>query len=98
MVRFMAAVMVLLLVAGPAWGAAGTRTVTLKVAGLTATGCSSPASVKGTIKSFPGVRAVDVTRDRGEATVEYVPEKTDLGQLITLVEQSCRVKVTPPSP
>ena len=98
MVRFVAAMMAFLLVAGAAWGAAGTKTVTLKVAGLTATGCSSPGSVRGTIKSFPGVRAAEVTRERGEATVEYVPEETDLGQLISLVEQSCRVKVTPPSP
>ena len=98
MVRVVAAIVALLLVAAPASGAAGTKTLTLKVAGLTVTGCSIPASVKGTIKSFPGVRAVDVTRDRGEATVEYVPEETDLGQLIAMVEQSCRVKITPPSP
>jgi copper chaperone CopZ len=94
----MAAIVALLLVAAPASGAAGTKTVTLKVAGLTATGCSSPASVRGTIKRFPGVRAAEVARDRGEATVEYVPEETDLTQLIAMVEQSCRVKVTPPSP
>ena len=98
MIRVLPAIVGLLLAAAPASGAAGTKMVTLKVAGRTSTGCSSPASVKGTIKSFPGVRAVDVTRDRGEATLEYVPEETDLTQLIAMVEQSCRVKITPPSP
>ncbi|MCI0371189.1 MAG: cation transporter [candidate division NC10 bacterium] len=98
MVRFLAAMVALLLVAAPAFGAAGTKTVTLNIAGLTSTGCSSPASVRGTIKIFPGVRAVEVTRERGEATVEYVPEETDLAQLVVSVERSCRVKVTLPSP
>lgn len=97
MIRFLSAMAALLLLAAPTSGAAGTKTVTLKVAGLTATGCSSPGSVRGTIKSFPGVSAAEVTRDRGEVTVEYVAEETDLEQLIALVEQSCRVKVTVPS-
>jgi len=89
----------LLLAAAPASGAAGTKTVTLKVAGLTATGCSSPASVKGTIMRTEGVTQAEVSRERGEAVVEFDPVKVDLAQLMAKVEQYCLVRVTrPPAP
>jgi len=70
--------------------------VTLKVEGMTQTGCSSPPAIRGTMKGFPGVRSAEVSLERGEATVEYEPGQLDLEKLIVTVERMCLVKITRP--
>ncbi len=76
--------------------AAAPERVTLRIEGLTQTGCSSPASVKGTILRTEGVTQAEVSRERGEAIVEVDPAKADLAQLMAKVERYCLVKVTRP--
>jgi copper chaperone CopZ len=71
--------------------------VTVKVEGLTSSGCSSPASVKGTMERIEGVARADVNAERGEAVVEFDPSRVDLAQLVAKVERYCLVKMTPPS-
>lgn len=77
--------------------AAAPERVTLKIEGLTPTGCSSPPAVKGTIESTEGVVRADVSRERGEAVVEFDSAKADLTQLMAKVERYCLVKVTRPA-
>jgi uncharacterized protein (DUF302 family)/copper chaperone CopZ len=69
--------------------------VTLKLEGLTASGCSSPAAVKGTMTSIEGVSAAEVRLERGEAVIEVDRAKVDLAQLAAKVERYCQVKVLP---
>ena len=76
--------------------AAAPERVTLKIEGLTQAGCSSPASVRGTILRTEGVTQVEVSRERGEAVVELDPAKVDVAQLMAKVERYCLVKVTRP--
>jgi len=76
--------------------AAEVTKVTLKVAGITQTGCSSPPAIRGTMRGFPGVRGAEVSLERGEATVEYEPGQLDLEKLISTVERMCLVKITRP--
>ncbi len=78
-------------------GAAPER-VTLKIEGMTASGCSSPASVKATMERTEGVARADVSAERGEAVVELDPARVDLAQLMVTVERYCLVKVTRPAP
>ncbi len=58
--------------------AAEVASLTLKVEGMTPTGCSSPPAIRGTMKSVPGVRSADVRSERGEVTVEYDPGQDPL--------------------
>jgi len=74
--------------------AAAPERVTLKIEGLTASGCSSPAAVKGTIERTQGVTRAEVSRERAEAVVELDPASVDLPELIAKVERYCLVKVT----
>lgn len=76
---------------------AGPERITLKIEGLTPSGCSSPAAVRGTMKNMEGVAAAQVSLERGEAVVEFDPAKLDLAQLAIRVERYCQVKVTRPS-
>jgi len=79
--------------------AAAPDRVTLKIEGLTPTGCSSPAAVRGTMKSTDGVSDAEVSLERGEAVLEFDPAKVDLAQLTGKVERFCQVKITrPPAP
>lgn len=79
--------------------AADVSTVTLKIDGMSPAGCSSPAAVRGTMKSVDGVTQAEVSLERGEAVVEFDPAKVDLTQLVAKVERYCQVKVTrPPAP
>lgn len=77
--------------------AAAPERVTLRIEGLTQAGCSSPPSVKGTIESTEGVTRAEVSRERGEAVVEFDPAKVDVAQLMAKVERYCLVKVTRPA-
>jgi copper chaperone len=70
--------------------------ITLKLEGLTSSGCSSPAAVRGTMKSVEGVSEAEVSLERGEAVVELDPAKVDLAWLATKVERFCQVKVNRP--
>jgi len=94
--RVLVSLLTLLAVVGALGDAAAAERVTLKVEGLTQTGCSSPASVKGTILRTEGVTQAEVSRERGEAIVEFDPAKVDLRQLMAKVERYCLVKVTRP--
>jgi len=67
-------------------GAADVTKLTLKVEGMTPTGCSSPPAIRGTMKGFPGVRGADVSLERGEVTVEFDAGQLDLEKLIATVE------------
>jgi copper chaperone CopZ len=98
--RLLPGVIVLLAVVGAfAGGATALERVTLKIEGLTQTGCSSPASVKGTMLRTEGVTRAEVSRERSEAIVEFDPTKVDLTQLMAKVERFCLVKVSrPPTP
>jgi len=79
--------------------AAAPDRVTLKIEGLTPTGCSSPAAVRGTMKSTDGVSDAEVSLERGEAVLEFDPAKVDLAKLTGKVERFCQVKITrPPAP
>lgn len=40
--------------------------LTLKVEGMTQTGCSGPPAIRGTMKSFQGVRDAVVSLERAE--------------------------------
>lgn len=76
--------------------AADVTKVTLKIEGMTPTGCSSPAAVRATMKSVDGVTQAEVSLERGEAVVEFDPAKVDLIQFAAKVERYCQVKVTRP--
>jgi len=71
--------------------------VTLKVDGMTTTGCSSPLAIQGTTTRLPGVRGASVSLERGEMTVEYERDECDLEKLISTVERMCLVRITRPS-
>jgi len=77
--------------------AAAPERVTLKIEGLTPTGCSSAGAVRGTIERTEGVARADVSLERGEAVVELDPAKVDVNQLMATVERYCLVKVTRPA-
>jgi len=77
--------------------AAARDQVTLKIEGLTATGCSSPAAVQGTILRAEGVTRAEVSAERGEAVVEFDPARVDLTELVASVERFCLVRITRPA-
>jgi copper chaperone CopZ len=76
--------------------AADVSRLTLKVEGMTQTGCSSPPAIRGTTMNFPGVRDANVSLERGEMTVEYEPGQLELEKLIATVERACQVRITRP--
>lgn len=89
-------VLVFVVVLGPVGEVvAASERVTLKLEGLTPSGCSSPAAVRGTMTSIEGVAAAEVSLERGEAVIEVDRAKVDLAQLAAKVERYCSVKVLP---
>jgi len=76
--------------------AADMTKLTLRVEGMTQTGCSSPPAIRGTTMSFPGVRDANVSLERGEMTLEYEAGQLDLEKLLSTVERACQVRITRP--
>ena len=76
--------------------AADVTKLTLKVEGMTPTGCSSPPAIRGTTMNFPGVRDAHVSLELGEMTLEYEADQLDLEKLISRVERACQVRITRP--
>ena len=62
------------------------QSVTMKVKGMTCGGCV--ASVERVLKTLDGVGKVDVSLQRGEATVEYAPERVAESQLRAAIEDA----------
>ncbi|HYC48931.1 MAG TPA: heavy-metal-associated domain-containing protein [Burkholderiales bacterium] len=62
------------------------QTVTMKVKGMTCGGCV--ASVERVLSDLDGVDKVDVSLQRGEATVEYAPERVRESQLREAIEDA----------
>ena len=70
--------------ATPAQPAAGRRTVTLTVKGMTCAGC-----VLGTRKvltRLPGVAKADVSYEKGTAVVTYDPRKVTVEQMVAAIK------------
>ena len=59
---------------------------TIKVSGMTCQGCVR--SVPRVLKALPGVEAVAVSLERGEAEVRYNPSRADLPALRQAVEDA----------
>ena len=62
------------------------QSVTMKVKGMTCGGCV--ASVERVLREVDGVGKVDVSLQRGEATVEYAPERADVAKLREAIEDA----------
>lgn len=77
-------------------GAEAVAKLTLKIEGMTPTGCSSPSAIRGTTMNFPGVRDATVSLELGEITLEYESGQLDLETLIPKVERACKVRITRP--
>ena len=60
--------------------------VTIKVSGMTCQGCVR--SVTRVLQAVPGVEAVDVSLERGEAAVRYDPARTGVPGLRKAVEDA----------
>lgn len=58
---------------------AATRTVTLRVKGMTCGGCAT--SVENALKSTEGVVSVRVSYERGRATIKYDNQKVTVARL-----------------
>ena len=65
-------------VSAPLW--AGTRTVTLKVPGMTCPAC--PITVKKALTKVEGVSQVDVNYEKKQAVVTFDDAKTDTKALV----------------
>jgi copper chaperone len=52
---------------------------TIKVGGMTCQGCAR--SVKRVLEALPGVEAVEVSLERGEAALRHDPARTDAARL-----------------
>jgi copper chaperone len=62
------------------------ETVTMKVKGMTCGGCV--ANVQRVLKKLEGVGKVDVSLEKQQATVEYIPEKVDTAHLRSAIEDA----------
>ena len=62
------------------------ETVALKIKGMTCSGCV--ASVQRVLSALDGVQRAEVSLEREEATVEYVPERVDVARLRSAVEDA----------
>lgn len=60
--------------------------LTLKITGMSCGGCVR--SVTGVLKALPGVSAVDVTLEPGEARVSFDPAQVSPAQLAAAVEDA----------
>ena len=62
------------------------QTVTMKVKGMTCGGCV--ASVERVLRALEGVDNADVSLERGEATVQYAPERVDVAKFRAAIEDA----------
>ena len=62
------------------------QSVTMKVNGMTCGGCV--AAVERVLKGLDGVGTVEVSLERGEASVEYAPERVGMSDLRAAVEDA----------
>ena len=62
------------------------QSVTMKVKGMTCGGCV--ASVERVLRGLQGVEHVDVSLQRGEATVQYEPGRVDEAKLRAAIEDA----------
>lgn len=72
---------------------AATRTVTLKVDGMTCGGCAT--TVERALKETAGVEDAQVNYERGQAVVRYDDRKVTLAKLREVIQStgfSCEVK------
>lgn len=98
MVQRLARLALVLALLGPAGAvAAEADRVTVKAEGLKPSGCSSPQAVEGTLAMIPGVRRAEVSREKGEALIEFEPGKVDWDALVATVERACQVKLIRPA-
>lgn len=98
MVRRLARLALVLALLGPAGVlAAEADRVTLKAEGLKPSGCSSPRPVQVTLARIPGVQRAEVSREKGEALIEFEPGKVDWDALVAKVELFCQVKLVRPA-
>jgi len=56
----------------------------LKVGGMSCQGCVR--SVTGVLSALPGVAKADVSLERGEATIEFEPERVSREELVAAVD------------
>jgi len=62
------------------------ETVTLKVTGMTCMGCVG--SVKRVLTALDGVKTVDVSLDKAQATVQYDANQANPAQLKAAIEDA----------
>lgn len=70
--------------AAPAAQARATKTVTLKVAGMTCGGCV--LGTRRALTRLPGVAKADVSYERGTAIVTYDPAKVTVPQMVAAIK------------
>jgi len=49
--------------------------------------------VRGTLQSLPGVTKAEVSREKGEAVVEYEPSRVAPQKMATEIKEKCGVSV-----
>ncbi len=62
------------------------ETATLKVSGMTCTGCVN--SVKKVLTALDGVQSVDVALEQAQATIVYDAARANPGQFKTAIEDA----------
>ena len=70
-----------------------TARAAFKVSGMTCAGCEE--TIKLALQQTPGVRASEVSYDRGEAVVEYDPSATDIAKIGKAIDETgytCEIK------
>lgn len=65
---------------------AATKTVTIKVEGMTCSGCA--VSVEKALKETPGVEDAKVSYEKGEAWVKYDDAKVTLAKLREVINET----------
>lgn len=76
----------LVLMLGLGTVSAAIRTVTLRVKGMTCSGCAT--SVEKALKSTEGVESVKVSYERGKAVVKYDDQKVTVNKLREVVQST----------
>lgn len=79
--------------AQPAAVQPATARATFKVSGMTCAGCEE--TIKLALQQTPGVRASEVSYDRGEAVFEYDPSVTDVTKIRKAIDETgytCEIK------
>lgn len=62
------------------------KTVTLKIEGMNCDGCAD--TIKTRVEKQPGVQAVTVSFDEGQARILYDPRVTGDDRLVAVVQES----------